>query len=213
MTHTLDLGRRMELMSMDSHCDDITIALYQEHDPKGPYYIVHSYSSLPQAHERVLFISRAMQVMGGLDSIPDNPAALRFPCGAEHLKACRRLFLEACKLDSHVSPETRPMQLKDNKTGQLIRGEWIGNGAYRISGPADAETDRVPVYVNGLAKLAELQIDPSQPDTVRFECGARHDQLIGLLLNRAQNVRAILREQEMLASRGVLAAPSAQQQA
>ena len=46
---------------------------------------------------------------------------------------------------------------------------------------------------------------------VRFPCGESHDQLIGLLLVRAQNLRAVLREEEMKASRGVLAAPSAQE--
>jgi hypothetical protein len=49
------------------------------------------------------------------------------------------------------------------------------------------------------------------PSQVKFGCGQTHDALIGLLLGRALNVRAVLREEEMSASRGTLAAPSAQQ--
>jgi hypothetical protein len=45
---------------------------------------------------------------------------------------------------------------------------------------------------------------------VAFPCGAEHDALIGLLLVRAQNLRAVLREEEMQSTRGVLSAPSAQ---
>jgi hypothetical protein len=45
---------------------------------------------------------------------------------------------------------------------------------------------------------------------VAFGCKQTHDSLVGLLLVRALNVRAVLREQEMTASRGVLSAPSAQ---
>ena len=45
---------------------------------------------------------------------------------------------------------------------------------------------------------------------LRFRVATHYDALLGLLLVRAPNVRAIVREQEMAASRGVLAAPSQQ---
>jgi len=45
---------------------------------------------------------------------------------------------------------------------------------------------------------------------VVFPCGRPHDELMGLLLPRALNARAALREEEMAASRGMLVAPSAQ---
>ena len=46
--------------------------------------------------------------------------------------------------------------------------------------------------------------------TVAFDCAESHDALVGLLLTRAPNVRVVLREEEMDASRGVLTAPSQQ---
>ncbi len=63
----------------------------------------------------------------------------------------------------------------------------------------------------GLAKLGELTIDPEDPTVVRTPCGAPHDDLVGMLLPRAINVRAALRELEESAARGVLVAPSAQE--
>ena len=48
------------------------------------------------------------------------------------------------------------------------------------------------------------------PSTIQFACGASHDALVGLLLPRAINVRATLRETEEAAGRGLLLAPSQQ---
>ena len=47
-------------------------------------------------------------------------------------------------------------------------------------------------------------------DRIFFPCSSNHDEMIGLLLLRAPNVRAILRDQATVAGRGVLAAPSQQ---
>jgi hypothetical protein len=51
----------------------------------------------------------------------------------------------------------------------------------------------------------------TEPAQVAFACGQSHDALVGLLLVRALNVRAVLREEEVQATRGTLAAPSTQQ--
>jgi hypothetical protein len=49
-----------------------------------------------------------------------------------------------------------------------------------------------------------------QIDKVAFGCGQPHDALVGLLLIRAPNVRAAMREAEMMAARGVLGVPGQQ---
>lgn len=59
-------------------------------------------------------------------------------------------------------------------------------------------------------KLAELAVLEGESTQVEFPCKASHDALIGLLLPRALNVRAILREEESAGGRGLLAAPSQQ---
>jgi len=48
---------------------------------------------------------------------------------------------------------------------------------------------------------------------LRVTSEERHDVLVGLLLPRAVNVRAAIREEEMSQTRGVLTAPSAQEPA
>src|SRR6266849_1247530 len=95
MGATLDLGRRIELVSMDPHFRDITIGLYEQNRNGVPEYVVHSYSGLDGTPQRVGFVARAMEVLGGLELADGH---LRFSCGARHYLAVRRVFLEAAKM-------------------------------------------------------------------------------------------------------------------
>lgn len=207
MGQTAELGRRVELVPMDPHFRDITIALYKQTTPSGPVYLVHSYSSYPGAAGRLDFVAGAMVVLGGM--VAAGPHALHFPCGADHELACRRVFLEACKLDSGQPFTPRSLSFFDKKSSCQIEIAALGGGEYRV-GLAGGEASRVAAIAAGLVKLGQLQAPA--PDQVAFACGQAHDALVGLLLVRAVNVRATLREQELLAARGLLVAPSAQQQ-
>jgi hypothetical protein len=209
MGSTRDLGRRIELVSMDPHCSDITIALYEQGPSDVPEYLVHSYSTLPAARARLEFVERAMRVLGGLAA---GQGLLAFPCGAKHQLAMRRVFLEACKFPSDGVVAVRPMTVVDKKLNSAVSAKSLGNGLYELSAEASGETtaSRLDAIVNGCRKLAELDIIPGESHRFRFACGQAHDALVGLLLPRALNVRAILREQEMAAGRGMLVAPSAQ---
>ena len=75
-------------------------------------------------------------------------------------------------------------------------------GAYLIIGNRQGH--------GGLVKLAGLEAVGDAGDRVAFACGHDHDALVGLLLVRALNARAVLRHEEQASSRGILAAPSAQ---
>ena len=212
MGKTIDLGRRMELVPMDPHFHNISIALYRQEDGDGPVFQVHSYSNREGARQRVEFVARAMALLGGLEPVAGEPRKLRFPCRAEHPFACRRVFLEGCKLDPSQPVEPRPMQILDKKSNRTIAVSSQGHGVYLLA--ADGEeldkASRIEAVANGLLKLGQMQAGVSGADSVAFGCGQAHDALVGLLLVRALNVRAVLREQEMTASRGVLSAPSAQ---
>jgi hypothetical protein len=201
-----DLGMRVELVPMDPHFFDISLSLYRQDGAEG---VVHTYSQKPGADGRAAFVARAMSALGGVEG---DGQRIRFPCGTWHAAAAKRLFLEACKLDSSATPEPRPLEVVDTKTGQQIRVEPLGGGAYRVhaEGAGEEAPSRAPAVAAGLAKLAELAVDDQTQ--VTFPCGEPHDELVGLLLVRALNVRAALREHEDTASRGILAAPSAQEQ-
>ena len=213
MGKTIDLGRRIELVPMDPHFHNISIALYrQEAGDDGPVFQVHSYSNQEGARQRMEFVARAMARLGGLEPVLGETRKLRFPCRAEHPFACRRVFLEACKLDPSQAVEPRPLQILDKKSNRTITVSSQGKGVYLLAadGEEPDKASRIEAVANGLLKLGQMQIGVSGGDSVTFSCGQAHDALVGLLLVRALNVRAVLREQEMTASRGVLSAPSAQ---
>ncbi|MDX1982883.1 MAG: hypothetical protein SFV51_21615 [Bryobacteraceae bacterium] len=193
--HTADIGTRVELVPMDPQCHDITLGLYRVEDGAGPAYLVHTYSSKPGAAARVEFVSGAMASLGAM--IRDG-LHLRHACGAAHHAATKRLFLEACKLPSGEAPAPRPLSVVDKKSGKTVT---VTSG-HQVD--AEGDTARAEAIAAGLRKLAELNA------ATAFDCGHPHDELIGLLLPRALNVRAVLREEEAIASRGLLVAPSAQ---
>ena len=208
MGRTVDIGTRIELVPMDPHFHEITIGLYRQEHNGTPVYRVHTYSGRAGADQRISFVSNAMAVLGGMRQTPDG--LLRFPCGDAHLLACRRVFLEACKLASGGELKPRPLTILDRKSGLNITVSHVGEGAYRVGAEGEGKDGarRVTAIAGGLVKLGEMQ--SRSPDTVAFSCGHDHDAVVGLLLVRAPNVRAAVREQEMAGSRGVLAAPSEQ---
>ena len=207
---TTDIGRRIELVPLDPHFEDVSIGLYRQQDDGEPAYRVHTYSLRPGADGRIAFVARAMKVLGGMEQ--DATGRLRFPCGRDHNLAVKRVFLEACKLDPAGPVEPRPLEILDKKSGLRIKVISEGDGVYRVTAHGEGKDPerRISFIAGGLMKLAEIDEVSGTLDRVAFPCGYAHDALVGLLLVRAPNVRAVLREQEMAASRGVLAAPSQQ---
>ena len=216
MGRLLELGERLELVSMDPHFHDISISLYRSTGEGGASgFLAHSYSTREGAAERLGFVMRAMAVMGGMGPAPGQPERLAFACGAAHKAAVKRLFLEACKRETGADIEVQPMRIYDKKNDLTIAATAVGGGGYRsaaVDGEGnDKAAQRVDGMTRGLIKLAELE-PGAEPGEVRFPCGHAHDELVCLLLGRALNVRAAMREAEAAAARGILAAPSAQQQ-
>ena len=211
MAQTLDLGSRIELVSMDLHFNEISIALYYPGSNDDPAYLVHTYSSLPGAAGRIETITESMRVLGGMET--DAPGLLRYPCGHAHTLATKRLFLEACKFDPETSLQLRPLSIFDKKANANILIENLGEGRYEARPEEDATGSerRTTVISRGLIRLGEMEEIEDQPNQSRFGCGQPHDALIGLLLIRAPNVRSAMREVEEMASRGVLSAPSNQE--
>lgn len=198
---------------MDRFCEDITVALYLVGDRRAA--TVHSYSDRPSVPARLAWLTEAMLTLGGMRPAGIDGRTVEFTCGSWHELAARRVFLEACKVDPGSALAARPLETNDGRTGQYIAVTPLGDGRYRISAVAEDPTaeNRAPAVAAGFAKLAALDTDADDPTIVRFTCGAPHDKLVGLLLPRAINVRAALRELEQAAGRGVLVAPSAQEAA
>lgn len=200
---------------MDPHCHDITIGLYEHADDKGrPLYVIHSYGHQGDVAKRLAFIASAMVRIGGMQLVEGSVNQARWPCGELHLAAAKRLFLEACKLSKPEELVEKPASLQDAKLGGSVSVVAKSNGRYELAAAANgADTEaRLKAICAGYLKLAEMERWEESETGVRFACGTSHDALMKLLLFRAMNARAALREQEMMASRGILAAPSAQAQ-
>lgn len=211
--HVRALGRRIELISMDPHFHDITIGLYETTAPDGAIsYLLHSYSGRSGVSERLRGLAAIMAAIGGMVVEPGEGTRVRFRCGKGHRLACRRLFVEAGKVKPGAAAQTRPLQIADKTTGRTITVVHDDLTTYRVTadGLDDGRAQRVGAIGRGLARLAELELIGEDATRVRTSCGQAHDELVGLLLMRALNLRAAMREQEEAMSRGLLVAPSAQ---
>jgi hypothetical protein len=194
---------------MDPQFHDITIALYRQDHNGRPEYLVHTYSQREGARERIEFITKAMTILGQLEQSDNH---VYFGCGSPHQAAARRVFLESCKLQPGTTVEPKPLKALDKRSGRNITAVSTRAGRYQLTadGPDDNKSIRVEGVTAGLKKLAEMASADGAQDQVAFSCGHSHDAVVGLLLPRAFNVRAILREEESVGARGMLVAPSQQ---
>lgn len=211
MTSIVNFGRRIELVPIDTHFKDITIALYREEQVNRIIFHVHTYSRIEGAEKRIQNVVQSMKTFGGMQTTPEEFPY--FPCGDKHEAACRRVFLESCKLPMHSAAEPLPLHTLDKKSKLVITVDSDGKGIYRVrtDGEGRPAERRVSAIAGGLMKLGEMNsVQESENNVVAFSCGHSHDALVGLLLVRAPNVRVIMREEEASAARGMLTAPSQQ---
>ena len=207
---TRDLGRRVELVSMDPHFEDISIALYRRDSRGQPVFLVHTYNQRDGAVQRVSAVVRRMMQLG---RVAVDARGVYFPCGAAHERACRRLFLEACKLAPEKAAGPKSLTIFDKKSNGDLVVSSLGDGAYVLTGAGEGEklAQRQRAVTAGLVKLGDMVATDLDTGRVAFSCGQSHDELVGLLLRRALNVRGADSERQLSASRGQLLAPSAQQ--
>jgi hypothetical protein len=212
MGKTIDLGRRIELQSMDQHCADMSVGLYQRLEDGTPQFLVHSYSAADGAREREEFLRQALLTMLGMEEAPGAPRWIRFPCHTVHQRALRRAFLDLTKLDTNADLTPKPLTAFDKKAGADLTAVNLGGGAYEMRAVEDVEASRkrVPALVRGYVKLCEMEVVEGTESQILFPCKTGHDALIGMLRFRAANVRGAMLEDEAAAARGSLAAPSQQ---
>ena len=208
-----DLGTRIELVSTDKYFRDISIALYAREDDTGWCFRVRSFAGYDGVADRIAHILAAMMALGGMER-SQGADSVCFPCRGEHLTAVRRLFLQACKEKPDAAPEAPVLTLWDKKSELTVTAAAKGQGTYELSahgdGAARAER-RLTALRNAVVKLADAQADEGAGQRLSFQCGQGHDAMVGMLLQTAPNVRSVMREQEMNAAKGVLAAPGSQE--
>lgn len=213
MSKTINLGRRVELHSMDKFCGNISIGLYRREFEGNSEFLVHTYSMGEATFIRVAFIRDALMVMLGMKGMADaDRPHFRFDCGCPHLRPLKRAFLDLCKLETGAALCPKPMIAYDKKAEGEIYVEGRGNGVYEISPQAGLQKGarRAVAVAKGFCKLCEMEMDEESAPRIVFPCGMDHDEIIGMLMFRAQNVRAAMQEEEIASTRGVLTSPSQQ---
>ena len=159
MRRIVDIGRRIELIPIDPHFHDITIGLYRQQiadattGTEFPAFLIHTYSQMTGATERIEEIAQAMQTLGGM--LKTSEGLLYFPCKDAHEAACRRVFLEACKLASDAQIEPRPLNILDKKSQLTITVDSTGNGIYQVraNGEGRGAARRISAIAAGLMKI------------------------------------------------------------
>lgn len=209
MGQTKELGRRIELYSMDPDCRNISLALYRQTVDNQIGYLVHTYSRYEEAGDRVENVRLGLMQRAGLQRIPGSGHLLAFPCGARHEKALRRTFLDVCRSDGDQIVAALPLVRTDKKAEGELTVVPEGGGRYQVTAAADlaAGPRRCKAVARGFAKLCEMELGEEDEATVWFGCGQNHDALIGSMFFLAQNVRSAIKDEERALSQGVLAAP------
>ena len=212
MAKTLDLGERIELQPLDNHCQDISLGLYQRRVDGTPRFLIHTYSSAPGNAERIMFLTESLIQMLGLERVEESSLWLQFPCRTNHHRALKRSFLDLCKLATGDPLEPKPLTVHDKKADGNLSAVTVGGGVYEITSEKGDEAGgkRSTALARGFVKICEMGYGDSEKNQIVFPCGTSHDALIGMLMFRAQNVRASMQEDAIAASRGILAAPSQQ---
>ena len=163
MGRLLDLGERVELVSMDPHFHDISISLYRSTGEGGASaYLAHSYSGKEGTAERLAFVMRAMADHGrhGARAGAAGPPRLRLrrrtPVGGE--AALPRGLQEGAgrrgrgAAHEHLRQEERPHHRRDGDRRRAATG---------LQPPAARSDDKVARRVDGvtrgLIKLAEME--------------------------------------------------------
>ncbi|MBL6951715.1 MAG: hypothetical protein ISR50_03720 [Alphaproteobacteria bacterium] len=209
-----ELGKRIELVSTDKYFRDVSIGLYAREESGNWAFRVRSFAKYEGLQARIDFILNGMQTLGGMQRT-EGQDSVRFPCGNQHLIAVRRLFLQACKEKPEAAPDTPVLSMWDKKSELTVKAVNLGQGTYALStvdaGEDEPNLRRLGALRNAMVKLADAQADEVAGERFCFTCGQDHDPLVGLLLQAAPNVRAVMREFEMNAARGVLLAPGSQE--
>ena len=163
-------GKCLELVPLDPHFHDISIALYEQRPPEAGF-VIHTYSSMNGADERIAFAASAMRVLGGMTSSETHPRVLRFTCGSDHLLGCKRIFLESCKIAPGSPLEPRPLAILDKKSGLTISVTGEGEGAYRVT--ADSAEGDGARRIAIAADVRQYAVDGKQ-DVEQFSSACDH---------------------------------------
>ncbi len=180
-------GRCLELVSRDPHFHEITVGLYE----KGGTLTVWSFSDKPGVTDRLGEIRDLLVQIGGLSAVTGTHDQMTFPCGQVHTAPLRILMAEAVEKPAERELPSGPIEAADLRSELRLRvtprqdaGRWV----YAVSADGEAEGPERRIRATVVGFVRHGGMEETGPDEVGFPCGARHDELVRLLLPHARSV-------------------------
>ena len=183
-------GKCLELVPIDPNFGAISVGLYV----KDGVFTIWTFSNKPGVEARIEKIRDQFVVLGGMKPLEGTHNQAVPACGQLHLRPVKFLLNQAVGKAPDFAPPQGDMSIKDSKSPLLLKvageaqdGRWL----YRVSGEGEAPnpTVRLRMVVAGFIRYGEM--DKVSDTQVMFPCGARHDELMRLLLPYSRNISSV----------------------
>ena len=183
-------GKCLELVPIDPNFGDISVGLYV----KDGVFTMWTFSSKPGVAARIEKIRDQFVVLGGMKALEGTYNQAVPSCGQLHIRPVKFLLNQAVGKAPDFAPPQGEMSIKDSKSPLLLKvageeqgGKWL----YRVSGEGEAPNPavRLRMVVAGFIRYGEM--DKVSDSQVMFPCGARHDELMRLLLPYSRNISSV----------------------
>ena len=177
-------GTCLELVPIDPHFHNISIGLYF----RGDIATVWTFSRREGVEARIEQVRDQIAKLGDMDAVEGTYNQVKPRCGTIHQRPLKFLMMQAVEKDPSFD---YPRGLVKDLRSPLMLGfeseEIDGRTVYRVTyeGEAPRAAGRIRAITSGFVRYGEME---RVGDGVSFSCGARHDQLMRLLLPYARNV-------------------------
>ncbi len=183
-------GRCIELVPLDPHFQDISVALYE----KDGIVTVWTYSQKPGVPGRIEQIRDQLIRLGGMEAVPETHNQARFPCGPILSRPVKFLAMQAVEKPADFSHGDGDIAVKDLKSSlilKLVPKEVDGSWVYEVTadGEDKRKVQRLRAVASGMVRYGEMET--VGPTEVAFPEGCRNDSMARLLLPYARNVNKV----------------------
>ena len=183
-------GRCLELVPMDPNFGNISVGLYV----KDGVFTIWTFSSRSGVEARIEKIRDQFVALGGMRARQGTHNQALSSCSHLHLRPVKFLLNQAVGKAPDYAPPQGEMSIKDSKSPLLLKvesDEQDGKWLYRVSGHGEAPNPgvRLRMVVAGFIRYGEM--DKVGDAEVMFPCGARHDELVRLLLPYSRNISSV----------------------
>ena len=195
-----DLGRCIELISIDPNFNNISIGLYE----KNGIYTVWSFSKVTGIKERIEEVRNQLINLGGMESISGTYNKAKYPNNQVFERPMKFLIKQAVEKPANYRHSTGPIKIKDLRSPLEITitpKQANSSNIYEVSAslPATEKNSgdsvsgvhtkpeiRINAIIRGLIKYGNMErVDNT---SVKFSNGEKLDNLVRLILPYARNI-------------------------